>query len=187
MSGDIHYKRVKRYNVPGHVHFVTFSCYQRMPLLSNEVWRSWLGESVRNACDEMSVALWAYVFMPEHVHLLVRPRLENYNISRFLYVAKKTVGERVLEPLRAHDAPLLSKLEVRSKEQRSHRFWQPGGGYDSNLWTWERIIEKAVYCHNNPVKRRLVKSPEQWRWSSCRWIELGTRDGEPLTVDEWYD
>jgi len=79
------YKRVKRYDIPGHAHFITFSCYRRLPLLSNDVWRSWLCQSVRAACEERRVALWAYVFMPEHIHLLARPCREKYRISDFLY------------------------------------------------------------------------------------------------------
>jgi len=187
MDGDLIYKRVKRFNVPGHVHFITFSCFQRLPLLTNEVWRAWLAVSIRNTCDELNVALWAYVFMPEHVHLLVRPRSEEYDISRFLYEVKKPVATRILSELREQKAYVLKKLEVEAPNGRAHRFWQPGGGYDSNIWSWELVIKKAVYCHNNPVKRGLVKSPEQWRWSSFRWLETGRREGEPLVVDDWND
>jgi len=46
-------------------------------------------------------------------------------------------------------------------------------------------IEKAEYCHWNPVKRGLVKSPEWWVWSSYRWLVQGSREAEPLRVDEW--
>jgi len=35
----VHRKRLKRYNVPGHAHFLTFSVYKRMPLLTNDLWR----------------------------------------------------------------------------------------------------------------------------------------------------
>jgi hypothetical protein len=51
----------------------------------------------------------------------------------------------------------------------------------------KKAIEKAEYCHSNPVKRRLVRSPEQWRWSSCRWLLNGLREGEPLKVDDWIE
>jgi putative transposase len=75
------YRQASRVNVPGHVHFYTFSCDQRLPLLTNDTWRIWLVESINHARKELDVALWAYVFMPEHVHLLVHPRRENYRIS----------------------------------------------------------------------------------------------------------
>jgi len=33
-------------------------------------------------------------------------------------------------------------------------------------------VEKLHYMHRNPVKRGLVESPEQWRWSSSRFYSL---------------
>ncbi len=46
-------------------------------------------------------------------------------------------------------------------------FWQ-ARFYDFNVWTTKKRVEKLRYMHRNPVKRGLVKSPEEWRWSSYR-------------------
>jgi hypothetical protein len=56
---------------------------------------------------------------------------------------------------------------------RFHRvFWQ-ARFYDFNVWTTKKRVEKLRYMHRNPVKRGLVESPEQWRWSSSRFYQLG--------------
>ena len=34
-------KRCKRYNIPGEAHELTFSCFQRLPLLSKDRTRHW--------------------------------------------------------------------------------------------------------------------------------------------------
>ncbi|HLX59952.1 MAG TPA: hypothetical protein VKX17_01600 [Planctomycetota bacterium] len=45
-----------------------------------------------------------------------------------------------------------------------------GGGHDLNVWSEKYIWTKLEYMHNNPVQRRLVSSPDKWRWSSWkRW------------------
>ena len=44
-----HRKRVRYYDEPGHCHELTFSCYRRLPLLTNHVWRAMLGVSVVRA------------------------------------------------------------------------------------------------------------------------------------------
>ena len=49
--------------------------------------------------------------------------------------------------------------------------------YDFNVWSGQKIAEKLRYMHRNPVKRALVETPEQWRWSSFRhyaFAESGT-------------
>jgi hypothetical protein len=51
----------------------------------------------------------------------------------------------------------------------------------------EKAIQKAEYCHRNPVRRGLVRTPDEWRWSSFRWLELGNRRNEPLIVDDWIE
>ena len=178
-------KRNKKYNTPGHAHSLTFSCYQRVPLLTNDLWRTWLAEAVRRACDKYEVALWAYVFMPEHVHLLLKPRLADYNMALLEQVLKLSLARRVLNQLKKQRSPLLGRLQVQECGVPGYRFWQAGGGHDVNIWTMKKAVEKAEYCHRNAVTRRLVEAPEKWRWSSFRWLAEGARENEPLAVDDW--
>ncbi len=44
-------------------------------------------------------------------------------------------------------------------------------------------MEKLRYIHRNPVRRGLVESPDQWRWSSFRAYSFG----EPgiVRVNDW--
>lgn len=185
-DGERHRKRVKTYNVPGHVHFLTFSCYRRMPLLTNDAWRSWLADAITAACGEHDMALWAYVFMPEHVHLLVKPRRAKYDMSAFRKRIKQSSAKRIINSLKNQNTSMLKRLAVDERPgKRCFRFWQEGPGYDKNIWCIEKALEKAVYCHMNPAIRKLVKSPGQWRWSSFRWLEQGKRDGEPIPLSLW--
>jgi len=186
MDTPPHRKRVKTYNIPNHAHFLTFSCYRRMPLLTNDCWRTWLAEAVREACERHTTALWAYVFMPEHVHLLVKPRRETYDVSHFRKSLKQALAKRVVNSLKKERAPLLEKLRVQERPGKwCYRFWQEGPGHDKNIWTIDKAVEKARYCHRNPVTRGLVKDPAQWRWSSFRWIEMNDRRNAPLNIDPW--
>src|SRR5258707_15201909 len=52
------------------------------------------------------------------------------------------------------------------------RVWQRRF-YDFNVWSARKRIEKLRYMHRNPVKRGLVESPEQWRWSGYRFYLVG--------------
>jgi putative transposase len=188
LHGSFYYHKAVRLNIPGHLHFYTFSCYRRLPLLTNELWRSWLADSIAYARQKLDIDLWAYVFMPEHVHLLLKPRWETYRISEFMQLAKNPMARRVVNSLKKNNSPLLNQLRVPQCDGSiQYCYWQPGGGYDLNIWDMEMAIEKAEYCHHNPVKRNLVQSPEQWKWSSFRWIERGERDLEPVCVDDWID
>ena len=105
-------KQCKRLNLVGHAHELTFSCYQRLPLLSRDRTRLWLAEAIRAARAKCQFDLWAYVFMPEHVHLLVYPRQPDYSISRTLWSIKQPVARQAIDYLAKHSSGWLAKLTV---------------------------------------------------------------------------
>ena len=163
-------KSLQRYNTPGEGHFLTFSCFHRHPFLKNERSLVWLGESVSGACRRHEIALWGYVFMPEHVHLLVKPPNTEYDISTFLYSVKQSVTRKALSYRAVSmkpDAVWDTFLDIQPSGNVHFRFWQRGGGYDRNIWSQDEVIEKLQYMHNNPVKRGLCSAPEEWRWSNA--------------------
>ncbi len=97
-----HRKRCRRFNIPGDAHHLTFSCYDRLPLLAKDRTRQWLADALEKACEKQNIALWAYVFMPEHVHLLMNPRSPSYDISGFLFAVKRPVAGRARRFLERH-------------------------------------------------------------------------------------
>lgn len=69
----------------------------------------------------------------------------------------------------------LNKLTVRSPSRTVFRFWQPGGGFDHNVFREHTLPVILAYIHENPVRRGLVDHPLDWEWSSARFWE-GHRD-----------
>jgi REP element-mobilizing transposase RayT len=62
---------LQRIYVRGHLHFITFRCYRRLPLLNNACARDIFVTELGELRDEMGFQLVGYVVMPEHVHLLL--------------------------------------------------------------------------------------------------------------------
>ena len=124
--------------------------------------------------------------MPEHVHLLLRPKQEAYSVSKYMQLAKHPFARRVIGSLRKSESHLLLKLSVAGREGKAEfRFWLPGGGHDFNVISLEKASQKAEYCHNNPVKRGLVKSQELLRWSILRWLILCALEKDPMSLEVW--
>jgi putative transposase len=163
---------LKRYYGKGHLHFITFSCYRRLPLLKAVRARDIFVNELARVRDEAGFDLVGYVVMPEHVHLLMG------------------------EPKRGTPSTVLQKLKLRvSRKMRKRRkvrwvgqlplpfekagealraFWQ-ARFYDFNVYTNGKKTEKLNYMHANPVIRGLVKHPKDWPWSSWSFY----RKGEP--------
>ena len=179
-----HRKQVKHYHEPGDFHELTFSCYHRMKLLTNDSWRGHLARSIDTATADEEFLLIAFVFMPEHVHLLVyptRPDADAESISRFLGKLKRPCSASVEAELIASGRRLLDRLTVRERPGRSvFRFWQEGPGYDRNLNTAKAILAAIEYIHLNPVRRGLVSEARAWRWSSARWFLSDGKIVDPM-------
>jgi putative transposase len=147
------------------LHFLTFSCYRRRPLLTAARCDLVLDilERVRR---KYRFVVLGYVVMPEHLHLLVtEPQRET------LSTAIQALKLGFVRNLEGSVVPTSRKFGEKWGTPRlffpPHRFWQ-ARFYDFNVWTEGKRIEKLRYIHRNPVKRGLVESPEQWPWSSYR-------------------
>jgi putative transposase len=133
-----------RYQETGQLHFLTFSCVRRRPILGSGEARDIFTNLLERSRELYGMDVHGYVVMPEHVHLLVA------------------------EPERASLALAIQILKQRFSKTRTEEYvWEPRY-YDFNVRTAAKRIEKLRYIHRNPVTRRLVAEPEDWQWSSFR-------------------
>ena len=166
-------KKCKRYNFANHAHELTFSCYRNQSLLSSKRACEWLVEVIKDARVKYDFSVWAYVLMPTHVHLLIKPNSKDYSISRILSAIKRPVAVKAISYLKQNSSPTLNSLTVPGKQNR-YRFWQKGGGYDRNITSVDTLIQTVKYIHANPVRKRLVERPQDWYYSSVReWLGIG--------------
>ena len=162
-----HRKLVRHFNDPGHCHELTFSCFHRLPLLTQGPVCDLLSASIDRVVVQHGFWLLAFVYMPEHVHLLVFPIAPTARIERLLYAIKRPFSYRVKQYLHHTNLPLLQQLTVEERPGKwVFRFWQEGPGYDRNLIAPAALLSVIDYIHHNPVRRGLTAMPDQWRWSS---------------------
>ena len=153
---------LKHYQHSRDLHFITFSCYRRQPLLESARAKRLFESALEQARRQYGFWVTGYVVMPEHVHLLVSEP-ERATLARALQALKQSVARRLIA-------------------DKQH-FWQ-ARYYDFNVYTTRKRIEKLRYIHRNPVKRGLVEKPEEWAWSSFRHYATGA-EGVVEIESEW--
>jgi len=164
-----HRKRVRHFDEPGHAHELTFSCDRRLPLLTRDGWMDLLAQRIDAAIQRHDFRLIGFVFMPEHIHLVVLPGSPAATVAELLYGIKRPFSFRVKQLLQLSQDRLLEELTVRERPgKQCVRFWQEGPGYDRNLTSREAVLTALDYFHQNPVVRGLCNSAAEWRWSSWR-------------------
>ena len=154
---------LKRLYGKGHLHFITFSCYRRLPLLKTARARDVLVNEMGKIRDEMGFRLVGYVVMPEHVHLLIsEPPGETP--STVMHQLKLRVAKRLRGKVRRRVAGQ-RELPFAPCTEPPRSFWQTRF-YDFNVYTEGKKKEKLNYMHANPIVRGIVKHPRDWPWSS---------------------
>jgi len=144
---------LKRFQKTEALHFITFSCFHRLPLLEAPGAKETVEAVLEQIRARHQARVYAYVLMPEHIHLLVNepPRIV---LAQFLKAVKQVTSRKL-------------------KGSRK-KFWQDRY-YDSSVYGEKARSEVIRYIHRNPVKRGLVTKPEQWPWSSFRHYASGVK------------
>ena len=166
------------------LHFVTFSCYQRRRFLDDPLRRDLFLTTLELVRRRYRLIVLGYVVMPEHVHLLVsEPQRRNLSFAiqaLKLGFLRRLKGDGIAStrgvPTSRNGGETWG---IPICDGASNHFWM-ARFYDFNVWTEKKRIEKLEYIHNNPVRRGLVASPEEWRWSSCRWYL--NREAGPVKI-----
>ena len=162
----------------GHLHFITFSCYRRLPLLRTARARDIFVKELGKVRDEMGFHLLGYVVMPEHVHLLMSEPPRG-TPSTVLHKLKLRVARKLRKRQRPWCAAQM-QLPFVETEEPLRAFWQ-ARFYDFNVYSQGKKNEKLNYMHANPVIRELVKHPRDWGWSS--WGFYHGRAGGLVAID----
>jgi len=176
---------MKRREVPHGTLYLTFSCEHRLPLFRNPAICDLFAERLEEARQKHQLLIHAWVIMPEHLHLVVKPG-GGLPVGPALRSLKTSFAKSVVRRWRALQAPILKRI---TDESGTAHFFLPGGGFDRNVRSVSELSREIPYIHMNPVRRGLVASPELWRWSSVHWW-LGKRDGGvhcayPLSDRDW--
>ncbi len=169
--------KLRRHTGRGDLHFITFRCYQRRPLLGSVRARNLFLKILGEVRTRHGFRLIGYAVMPEHVHLIISEP-KSLTPSQALQIVKQRVSRR----MRGRGRSTLNQLRFKFPEEGAElrRFWQRRF-YDFNIYSAAKLKEKLDYMHDNPVKRKLVRRPQDWAWSSFSSCERG--DAGLIAVD----
>jgi putative transposase len=110
-----------------------------------------------SSCRAAGVEVWAWVLMPNHVHLILVPPDED-------------ALRRALAPVHKRYA-----ATINARLQRTGHFWQ--GRFGAVVMDEPHLAAAVRYVAQNPVRAGLSARPEDWMWSSVHAHLSGTDDG----------
>lgn len=161
--------------------FITAVAKDRLPVFRTYAIKVITCNAIDEARTSCGFLLFAYVIMPDHLHLITDSPRKPSTVLQFI---KGIASRRLLGHLKEGNYETsLRKLE-HDDWKRNHRYslWQ----HDSDVFSIvseSTFMEKVNYIHQNPVRAKLVERTDEYLFSSARsWHKCPIED-EPLRVD----
>jgi len=149
---------------PDHLYFITTVANGHQPIFHRLVFRRLLVDALDCIRLRYGVKLFAFVIMPNHIHLLMRFYAKR-PLKDFMRDYKKGTADRILRQLKLEDKQLALE-RLRTKE--GYSVWEKG--YNAKaVFSVDFLLQKLEYIHNNPCQEhwQLAESPEAYLWSSA--------------------
>lgn len=175
-----------KFHNPSAAYFVSFATVHWIDVFTRQEYFNVLAKSIDYCRKEKGMELFAYCFLPSHVHLIFRSAEEDP--SGLLRDFKKHTSKKVVQaiernPQESRKEWLLQMFERAGKEKGNvskYQFWQHHNK-PIELWSAKVIKQKIDYVHNNPVESGFVTEPTEWKYSSARNF---AEDNTVLKIDD---
>ena len=146
-------------DAPDGFHFLTFTVDKWFYIFDRcGRWRI-LAEALEHARQSKGLEVCAYVFMLNHIHLIVSVA----DAAAFVRDFKRHTTRELRRNIAAHEPNLLPLFTGADGE---FRLWRKSNA-PVRLDSFSLARQKARYVENNPVKKEYVARPEHWLWSSA--------------------
>ena len=146
-------------------YFITCTVLHWIPVFTRPDTISIITDSI-HYLQNHGLKLHAYVFLENHIHLIIQSKQLSNDIARF----KSYTAHQLLHYLKQQNVKTildqLSFYKKAHKHDRDYQFWQEGC-HPELIQDEIMMRQKIEYIHYNPVKRGYVDEPEHWRYSSA--------------------
>lgn len=161
--------------------YLTMVAKDRLPVFRTDSLKTIACAALDEARSSGGLLYFAYVIMPDHMHILSDGSRKPSDALRFI---KGIASRRIIDYLKEHEhQSSLNKLKHGMKERHyTYSLWQ----HHSNvmLLTSEgAFMQRVHYTHQNPVRAGLVENVEDYLWSSARIWNRRAAAQEPLMMN----
>ncbi|TYP75975.1 REP-associated tyrosine transposase [Aquimarina intermedia] len=165
--------RKYKFHNPSAAYFISFATVYWMDVFTRQEYFSELADSLAYCRKEKGMEVFAYCFMPSHVHLIFRSSKEDPSglLRDFKgFTAKKlikTIQENQQESRKEWLLWMMEKAGKKNSNVTKYQLWQQHNK-PIELWTDKVIQQKIDYIHKNPVESGFVTDAVDWKYSSAR-------------------
>ncbi len=170
----------KKSDIPNTPYFVTFTIVKWINIFTKPFYMKIIWDSLQYCRKEKSMGLYGFVFMTNHLHLIISAKEEKPTISDIVRDFRKYTAQKIIQQLQNKDnrkwiLDLLREEGTKSSNNVQYKFWTHSD-WAEEIYSAKFFEQKLNYLHMNPVKALIVKNPTDYVWSSARCYENGDHE-----------
>ncbi len=167
------YKR-KSFIEKGEIYFWTATINKWQKLLLNDRYKNVIIDSLEYLSNTGKIEVFAFVIMPNHIHLIWRFVENNGKETPQGSFLKYTAHE--FKKMLTSEGGKLSSYAV-ATNNKDYEFWQRDS-LAVHLYTQDVAYQKLDYIHLNPLAEQwqLVKEPCDYKYSTAKFYEEGIKE-----------
>jgi len=150
-------------------YFCTITVLDWVPVFIDSRHIDPLMESLSFCRTHKGLQLFAFVVMPNHLHMIAAANDLQALIRDFKRFTSRSIHERLVADRRDTILGWLKDAAQHARRARDEfSFWEDGF-HPQAIYTTDVLDQKLRYLHENPVRKGLVRSPQDWWFSSAGW------------------
>ncbi|HYG37423.1 MAG TPA: transposase [Cytophagales bacterium] len=155
-----------------HAQFFTATILEWKKLLKPDKYKNIIVDSLKFLVKEERVKVYAFVIMPNHIHLIWKIN-ETLKRERVQADFLKFTAQQIKFDLKANHPKVLEQFYVGAKD-REYQIWERNP-LSIDLYNEQILLKKLTYLHNNPVQEswKLSSVPESYPYSSAKFYNDG--------------
>lgn len=171
---------------PTHLYFVTASVVEWIPLFKYPKYTEIILNSLSWMQKEKRLLLFAFVIMPTHAHVIIKPEKET--IGEVVQQFGSFTAHEILKKAREDGkTDWLKTFEQEKRDPRhKHSIWQDIQA--KNIFSMEVLEQKLEYIHQNPIAKdwKLAADRADYAYSSAGYYDYGRKPIIEITdINEW--
>ena len=150
-------------------YFLTLTLLEWLNIFTMECYFKVLTSSLNYCIDNKGLIINGYVFMTNHIHLLVDTQ-ENISLINIIRDFKRHTTKKIMELVYKDNRKYIlwyTQNSFRKKSKNNQQIWRVSNWpvtVESD-WFFE---QKLNYIHYNPVARGFIEDPIEWKYSSAK-------------------
>ncbi len=176
MDSNVVDDKRKSFIQQGEIYFWTATINKWQHLLKEDEYKDVIVNSLMFLSNANKLDVFAFVIMPNHIHLIWRIKNKNGKETAQGSFLKYTAHE-FKKMLVSSNAPAKLLEYAVEANNKAYEFWQRDS-LAIHLYTRDVAYQKMDYIHLNPlaVHWQLAKEPSDYIYSSARFYEMGVKE-----------